>query len=180
MRLRCICSGGLIPNILTRPVQCCSGDTASGRGRRTCTGSEGDRWSYLQRGLRTWQRQRCWRTGRLRSRKTPCFQPDWWSGEKRKYIFQKSVWIVSWNQEWMHQNVLKRTNALENNALNICIWNTLIGWTELLRRIPQRRCCRMKWKFHWEEIWTLRLADQRSSQQSHSTQICRLHYWPPS
>lgn len=115
-----MCSGGLTPKILTRPVQCCSRDTAWGRGRRTCTGSEGDRWSYLQRGQWTWQRQRCWRTGCLRSRKTPRFQPDWWSGEKRKYILQKSVWIVSLNLEWMHQNVLKRTNTLENNAFNIC------------------------------------------------------------
>lgn len=29
--------------ILTRPAECCSGDTASGRGRRTCIGSPGGR-----------------------------------------------------------------------------------------------------------------------------------------
>lgn len=90
-----LCAAVLSHDILTRLVQCCSGDTASGTRRRTCRGSAADRWSYLRRGLQRWHCRRCWQTGHLRSQKTRHFQPGRLSVDKRSSYYTEISLQVS-------------------------------------------------------------------------------------
>lgn len=132
---------------LTRPARCCSGGTASGRGTRTCTGSEGGRWWCRWKGPWTWPCPRCWCTGRLRSQRTRHFQSEWWSGDNRKFVFQKenvlffskpgrnlikncwnNIWSVSLpclNHLYMQWSFCKTTTTTKKKYLKVVVarWN---------------------------------------------------------
>lgn len=111
-----LCAAVVSHDILTRPAQCCSGDTASGTRRRTCRGSAADRWSYLQRGLQKWRCQRCWQTGHLRSQKTLHFQPGHLSVDKRSlYYTQISLQVSFMRQEYKTNNNQRVPNLYYSN-----------------------------------------------------------------